>query len=768
MDSSDFNEELYREEWRWQEGDLTVTRSTQWSAPGCHNGCSILLYTDRDGKLVKVEGDPQSTYTQGRLCMRCFALPEGMYHEKRITRPMKRAREDRGKDKWEEISWDEAYDLFEENVRRIWKEDGTGRGIAVTGGTGRNMMWHKLVAAYGMLDSPNVLSGFLSGDACYNPRIFAMQGVVGGCLDADVGQFFPDHFDNPKAKVPDLIVVWGCDPLISNADGFFAPNIMDCLKLGSKLIVVDHRVTWLGAHAEVLARIRPGTDAAFAMGVCNVMIKEDLYDHDFVDRWCYGFDELAERVSEWTPEKVAEVCWCDPETVVSFARTWATAGTSTLKWGLVLDQSICGVGAAHAVMCAEAMTGSIEQPGGFILATTGKHVDFPYDIQAWIVEQPGINPELFIDRIGFQKYPIRQATNGDYAQPDEFLLTLETGEPYQIKMIWAQANDFLTCMGQQQNRLYKAFDNVEFFVVSDVVMQPTAMAFADLFLPAAYGPERFGVRDWMGTPTRSMTQACEPYGDCRSDEQQLFELGKRLAPERFPGNNTYEYMDYLARHANTETFPGGKVYGLDELREKVLVYPERNYRRYETGGLRKDGKPGFETPTGRIEFYSRVYESLGLDPLPWYEEPPSSPVSTPELFEEYPYVLSTGRRTWEFFHAEHRQLKSMREFHPDPLFDISPEDAEREGIEEGDWVWLENQYGKAKFRASIKEGVLPGTLNCEHAWWFPERDPEDDGVTGPYGSFESNANQLTSQCLVGPSSFGAPTKSQICKIYKAS
>lgn len=765
MDGSDFNQEIYKKDWRWQEGDLTVTRSTQWSAPGCHNGCSILLYTDKNGKLVKVEGDPQSEHTQGRLCMRCFALPEQMYHKDRILHPMKRAREDRGKDKWVEISWDEAYDLFEENVRRIWKEDGNGRAILVTGGTGRNMMWHKVVAAYNLLDSPNPMSGFQSGEACYIPRIRAMQAICGGAIDGDFSQFWPDHFDNPNYEIPKTIVIWGNEPLVANADGLFAPLISDCLKRGSRVLCVDHRVTWLGAKAEVLLQPRPGTDGALALAIIHVMIEENLYDHDFVDRWTYGFEALAERVADKTPEWAEEITWVPAAKIREFARIWATGGTSALKWGLVLDQQRCGVGAAHAVLAAEVLTGSIEQPGGTIIATRGQHVDLPYDIQEWCLGQPGIDSELFKDRIGFGKYPYRSGPNGGYASTDEALITLETDEPFRVKMIWAQANNFLSCMGDDQNRIYRAFDNVEFFVVSDVVMQPTAMAFADLFLPAAYGPERFGLRDWFG-PIRSMTQACEPAGDCRSDEQQLFELGKRLHPERFPGNNTYEYMDYIVQNAYTEFKEDGTPYSLDQLREDVIVYPPRSYRRYETGELRSDGQPGFETATGRIEFYSLVYASRGEDPLPYFEEPPRSPVSTPELFEEYPFVFSNGRRTWEYFHAEHRHVQSLRDFHPDPLCDINDEDAAAYGIEDGDWFWVENSFGKAKFRANVSPGVLKGTLNAEHAWWFPEANPEDEGE-GPYKTFISNANQLTSQCECGPSSFASPRKTQICKIYKA-
>ena len=106
-----FDPQIYKKDWQYQEGDLTVTRTCQWSAPGCHQGCSILFYTDKEGKLVKVEGDPNSPVTDGRLCMRCLAMVEAVYHPDRIIHPLKRAREDRGKDKWERITMDEAYEL---------------------------------------------------------------------------------------------------------------------------------------------------------------------------------------------------------------------------------------------------------------------------------------------------------------------------------------------------------------------------------------------------------------------------------------------------------------------------------------------------------------------------------------------------------------------------------------------------------------------------------------------------------------------------------
>ena len=131
---NDFSEEAYpKDRHVWQDGEYTVYRNCVWSAPGCHQGCGVLYYV-KDGKLEKVEGDPNSTVQNGRLCMRCLALPETVYNETRVTTPLKRVGE-RGENKWERITWDEAYDIVEENVRRVWDELGP-KSILCLFGTG--------------------------------------------------------------------------------------------------------------------------------------------------------------------------------------------------------------------------------------------------------------------------------------------------------------------------------------------------------------------------------------------------------------------------------------------------------------------------------------------------------------------------------------------------------------------------------------------------------------------------------------------------------
>ena len=201
-----------------------------------------------------------------------------------------------------------------------------------------------------------------------------------------------------------------------------------------------------------------------------------------------------------------------------------------------------------------------------------------------------------------------------------------------------------------------------------------------------------------------------------------------------------------------------------ELREKVIVYPEFEYYKYKTGKLRFDGGPGFNTLSGRVEFFCNMYNNVGMDPLPYFKEPPESPVNTPELAAEYPLVLTTGRRCWEYFHSEHRQLHTMREFHKWPMFAINPADAEAAGIKEGDWAVIENSHGKAIEVAHVTDTMMKGVVSAEHGWWFPERPAEEPSL---YGLWESNINCCTVQGDFGPSGYGSSYKTQLCKVYPA-
>ncbi|WP_094607683.1 Acetylene hydratase [Sporomusa silvacetica DSM 10669] len=749
------NKDIYKDEWQWQEGEYTVTRTAQWTGPGCHDSCGVLFYT-KDGKLEKIEGDPNAPYNQGRLCMRCLNMIETVYHPDRLKWPLKRVGK-RGENKWERITWDEAYDMIVENVRKFQKENGP-ESIVGLEGTGRNIVWITPYLTYCGFGSPNFGLGFLSGDSCYLPRVSTTFATCGDFNVVDCSQNLPDRYADPEWKVPEVIMIWGNNPLVSNGDNFLGHWIVDVMKMGTKLIVVDPQLTWLAARADHWLQIRPGTDAALALAMINVIISEGLYDKKFVEEWTYGFDELAERAKQYPPDKVAEISWVPKEQIIEAARFFAKANPGALQWGLAVDQSVSGIPCAHALTCINALCGNLDVPGGNMMVRCAYNVADSYGAGKW-----NLSEEMNRKQLGFDISPMHQNHFSASAHGDSILRAIETDRPYPVKMLWMQTTNPIANMGAEAPRIYKALKKVEFNVVVDLFMTPTAVACADLVLPAGMSCERNSVRAWWW-PLKSISKVTQ-YEECKSDEQIVLELGKRLNPELFPWETDVDMMTWFIQSGKLfpVAWPPQAEFTFDDLKKNVISAPKWEYKKYEKGLLRNDGEPGFNTPTGKVELFVTVFDGWGQDPLPYYEEPHESPVTTPELFKQYPLVLTTGQRQWEYFHSEQRQMPTMREFKPDPIVEIHPETAAAQGIQEGDWVWIENMRGKCKQKAKLSHTLNPKVIRAEHGWWFPEKAGAEPSL---FGVFDSNINNLIPMMQHGPSGYGSPYKAQICKIYK--
>ena len=191
----------------------------------------------KDGKLVKVEGDPEDPYNQGRLCSRCLCIPDYVYHEDRLVKPMKRDRADRGKDKFVECSWDEAYDIIVREFKRVVDTYGADK-IAMCQGTGRDI--HQVTRLNACVGSPNEGVPYFAGNSCYLPRIASMACMLGGACVMDCSQFLPKRYDDPRYTVPEYCIVWGHQPFYSNADGFYGHWITDLMKRGMKAVSYTH------------------------------------------------------------------------------------------------------------------------------------------------------------------------------------------------------------------------------------------------------------------------------------------------------------------------------------------------------------------------------------------------------------------------------------------------------------------------------------------------------------------------------------------------
>ncbi len=752
--------EIETKEWITDEGDgVLKVHTCAWSPPGDHPvGCAMYL-TVKDGKVVKVEGDPESPITQGRLCPRCLALDEVMYSPKRITHPMIRDPKDRGKDAWREVTWDEAYDLIESKVREIWADYGPESIFTITG-TGRESTLYAPAYTSSVLMSPNN-ANVLSGTSCYGPRCTIANYQLGaGYPELDYAAFFPDRYDDPRYEVPKYIMLWGKNPIYSSGDGFFGHAVIDLMKRGSKLIVVDPRVTWLATRAEWHLQLRPGTDAALAMAMANVIISEDLYDHEFVEKWCYGFDAFAECVAEWTPERAAEVCWVSPEDIRGAARAFATHRPSSAMWGLAIDTLRNGVQAGHTFLAIVALCGYFDIPGGVTLARPESFIGkWRYESILTLPEE--LREKRIVDLDGkYSCYNSGGAMPGVLA--DSLLDWLEMDEPpYPLKMAWWVGTNPLSCMSAVPKRWHDAMMKVDFHVTNDIFMNASIMALADVVLPLSTFAEHDGVvLPHFGRNTHfigAMNKAVDP-GDTKSDVEIMFDMGKRLRPELWPWETPGDFF--------TEQLHTVYDWGWEELQKEVMHQQDFKYRKYETGDLRGDGEPGFDTPTGLIELKSSIYPMFGEQALPYFKEPELSPYSdeiSEEVKEEFPLVLTSGGRNISMFHSEHRQIPSLRAMNPWPLVTIHPETAKKYGIEDGDWVAIENPVGRCVQKAQLQEVVDPRVVHIEHAWWYPEQEGEEPNL---FGNWKSNANNLTPHESIGVTGYGAPYKNVICKIYK--
>jgi anaerobic selenocysteine-containing dehydrogenase len=411
----------------------------------------------------------------------------------------------------------------------------------------------------------------------------------------------------------------------------------------------------------------------------------------------------------------------------------------------------------QVIIDLQAITGNLDRPGGQLLPGKGSghnEVGFGYDA--------GIGKELQQKMIGLDQYPAYCNIILN-AHADLMLKTLETGKPYPIKMGFYAGNNLMSCTSMEPKRWHDAIVNsLEFCIGFDTFMNPSVEASCDVFLPLKTVAERDGTVFTHYAPctvTAGFMHKAITQGEGLSDIELVYELGRRLRPELWTEySNAKELMEHLRLGKQAQ----GKYF--DEVSQAVVAQVPIDYYKYEKGLLRPDGKPGFATPTGRVELWATAFHQFGDDPLPYYIEPEFGPVGSPDLMEKYPFILTTGARTFAFFHSEHRQIAYLRELHPDPIVEINPNTAKRLSINEGQWVRLSNQFGECVQKAHISPIVDEKTVHAEHAWWFPEEDGSEPNL---YGNFRSNINNLLPNDHYGKLGFGAPNKCLICNIEAA-
>lgn len=653
----------------------------------CHGGCGVIVHV-KDGKAIKIEGDPDSPISRGSLCTKGLSILQLAYHPERILYPMKKEN-----GTWKRITWDEALDTVANKFEEVIRDYGP-ESIVIGQGTGRDYESH-LYRFANLLGTPNVLT---AGHMCYVSRVGATLITCGNLPVAD-------YRGNPKC-----IVMWACNPQWTNPDEYKGIDFWDAYKKGAKLIVIDPRKGFLAKRADLWLQLRPGTDGALAIGFLKVIIEEGLYDKEFVENYIHGWDAFKERILNYSLDWVETVTWVKKGLIVQAAKMYATTKPAALHWGVPTEQTINCTDCTRLLTGLMAITGNLDAPGGnvfYVPPNVRKVSDF-----ACHKELP---PEQAKKRLGGDQYKL--ASRVALITPKVAWEAILTGKPYPLKAgLLCGTNPVVTRANAKE--AYEALKKLEFLVVIDFFLTPTA-ELADIFLPAGTWLEQNHVADnWKRHGFVLARQKAVEIGEAWQDHKIFMELGKRMGQKWW--DTVEDALDYLLE-------PAGLTW--EEFKKIGYLQGKMEYYKYR--------EKGFSTPTGKVELYSTILEKWGRDPLPKYTEPPESPLSRPDLLERYPYILNAGLRTPTFFHSANRQIPWLREIRPDPIVEIHPETAEREGIQEGTWVWIESPRGKVRMKAKLNEGIHPQVVVAEHGWWFPEiKDPG-------HGWDISNINILT-------------------------
>ena len=669
----------------------------------CDIGCQLRPVVT-DGKLTKILPH-ENPLLAHNICFKGTAAPQIHNHPDRIRVPLKRVG-NRGEDRWEEISYNQAMDEIAHKLKGIVDTYGpealavstSGWNTQVTHGVDRRFM--------NLLGSPN----WISGVALCAGNTAAVNKFTYGWMP------FPDIM-NTKC-----VVLIGHNPKRHSWTPIF--NMINLARLnGAKLIVLDPRVSEQAAQADLHLSLRAGSDAAMLLGWLHVIIEEELYDADFVRDWTVGWDDLRARVAEYPLERVEEITGVDREQIRAAARMYATAESAVIPWTPITDQQISSTSGIRLQSILRAVTGNLDVVGGESLG--GFNPDYIAESQMQFHE--ALSQEQRDKQLGSQDHPaftyraqdlLGDATEkvwgyryadlvmGCYmANPTAVFRAMADGSPYPVKAFITLGNNTLLSY-PNQHQIYRGLLNQELIVAHEIFMTPTAML-ADYVLPGDVFSERNHIADTWSWTTRLTVneQVVDPPVEASSTFGFWRDLAHRFGfGEHFPWADLDDVLDYRLS-------PSGMTF--DEFVHDHYMHaaiPE--FRKYE--------RTGFATPSGKVELASSVLAELGFDPLPYHREPPAGPD------DDYPYAVFTGVREDPFFQTGQRNIPVLRRRVPRPSFFLHPDDAVREGFVDGDWARLETPTGSVVAAIAVRDTMKAGHVRVPHGWWYPELRGEAD------------------------------------------
>lgn len=660
----------------------------------CPDTCALLV-TVTDGIATEVRGDPDHPTTAGVLCTKVARYTERTYHPDRLLYPQKRIGK-KGEGQFERISWDEALATIANNLKKIATQNPQAILPYSYGGT------------MGLVQGEAMAQRFFNhiGASVLERTICASAGQAGYkySIGASIGT------DLEQVQNAKLILIWGSNPIVSNLH--FWTRAQEAKRNGAKIIAIDPYRSLTAEKCHQHIALLPGTDAALALGLMHVLIKEQLIDHDYIEKYTLGFDALAQRAKEWTPERTATTCGISANEVIQLARDYGMccrhneAALIRLNYGV---QRVHGGGmAVRNIACLPALTGAWRQAaGGAMLSLSGA---FPKNNAA--LQRPDLAPANVNPR------KINMTTIGDdllrHASP-------EFGPKIDALIVY---NSNPVAIAPDSSKVAQGFARDDLFTVVLEHFQTDTADYADILLPATTQLEHVDVHGSYGHYYMMANNAAiAPLGEAKSNTEFFRLLAKKMDFTDPCFSETDEQIAAKAFHTDDARAVHFDWESLKKTGWKKLNMPAAPF-----------AEGGFFTPSGKCEFYSEQMRQAGLDPLPAYIAPYESMASNVELARHFPLaMISPPARN--FMNSTFVNVQSLRDTEGEPHLEMHPIDAEKRVIKSGDMVCIFNQRGSLQARVRVTEKARPGVVVGLSIWW---KKLAADG---------QNANAVTSQQL---------------------
>jgi molybdopterin guanine dinucleotide-containing S/N-oxide reductase-like protein len=643
----------------------------------CPDTCSMLV-TVKEDRAIKVEGNPNHRFTDGFLCTKVSKYLDRVYHEGRVLYPQKRIGA-KGSGQFTRITWDEAFDEIVNRFKQISQEYGS-----------QAILPYSYAGTMGLLNYGSMDRRFFHrlGASLLDRTICATAGGVG--YQYTIGAKY--GYDPESIKHAKLIVIMGSNILTANVHLW--PFIAEARKAGAKVISIDPYQNRTAMASDEYIPIRPGTDGALALGLMHVLVKENLYDKDYVDNYTLGFDQLCKRLEEYPPSKVSEITGIPVEKIINLARDLATIQPCAIRINYGLQRHRGGGMAVRNLACIPALTGAWRHLGGGILLSTSGVVA----LNNTALERPDLIPPstrtINMTRIGEALTNLSPEGKSSVIDPPIKALFVYNSNPVAV--------------APNSKAVIEGFKREDLFTVVHEQFYTDTADYADILLPATTQLEHFDLHKAYGHYYLMVNQAAiEPLGEARSNTTVFRELAQRMG---FVEPCFLDSDEEMAAQALNSSHPALEGITLERLKAE-------GFARFNIPDPHIPfAQGGFPTPSGKCEFYSEKMLNDGLDPLPTFIPPNESAESSPELFNRYPISLISPP-AHSFLNSTFANVPKLLKSEREPMIEINVDDAAKRGIETGMSVRVFNDRGELELKALVSQKVKPGIAVSPSVWW---------------------------------------------------